>query len=157
MSFDTTGDAPDEFVIGAAIGGVYNVSKRLKVGLFSQNVFWDDTAATQLQPIIAYQLGDGWSLSAGDAQFTYDGEAKRWTNIPIGFQLGKVTKFGQLPVRLAVKPQYNRKDDRGLNEWSVTFTFTALFPISSRYRPAPAGPLSRRILHRGPCRATHCI
>lgn len=130
MSFDTTGDAPDEFVIGPAIGGVYNISKRLKVGLFSQNVFWDDTAATQLQPIIAYQLGDGWSLSAGDAQFTYDWEGNRWTNVPIGFQLGKVTRLGQLPVRLAINPQYNLKDDRGLNEWSVNFTFTALFPTS---------------------------
>ncbi len=50
MRFDTTGDAPDEFVIGPAIGAVIS--------------------------------------------------------------------------------QYNLKDDRGLNEWSVTFTFTALFPAS---------------------------
>jgi hypothetical protein len=128
MSFDTTGDAPDEFVIGPAIGGVWQVNKRLNVGLFTQNVFWSDTALTQIQPVIAYQLGNGWALSAGDAQFSYDWEAGRWLNVPVGFQIGKVTKLGGLPVRFSVNPQYNLKDDPGLPEWQVTFTFTALFP-----------------------------
>ena len=128
MSFDTTGDAPDEFVIGPAVGGVWQVNKKLNVGLFTQNVFWSDTAVTQIQPVIAYQLGDGWSLSAGDLQFTYDWEAARWVDVPIGFQLGKVVKLGGLPTRFAINPQYNLKNDRGLEEWSVTFTFTALFP-----------------------------
>ena len=128
MSIDTTGTAPDGFVLGPAIGGVYNVSKKLKVGLFSQNVFWSDTALSQLQPIIAYQLGGGWSLSTGDLQFAYDWEASRWVNVPVGLQLGKVMKFGDQPVRLAFNPQYNLKNDPGLSEWSFTFTFTTLFP-----------------------------
>ena len=49
-------------------------------------------------------------------------------DVPIGFQLGKVVKLGGLPTRFAINPQYNLKNDRGLEEWSVTFTFTALFP-----------------------------
>ncbi|MGH8624905.1 MAG: hypothetical protein ACREYC_06430 [Gammaproteobacteria bacterium] len=128
MSFDTTGDAPDEFVIGPAVGGVWQVTKKLLLGAFSQNVFGSDTAVSQLQPVIAYQLGQGWSLSAGDLQVTYDWEGGRWVDVPIGFQLGKVTKLGRLPVRFSVNPQYNLLNDRGLSEWSVTFTFTALFP-----------------------------
>jgi hypothetical protein len=128
MSFDTTGDALDEFVIGPAIGGVWQVNKKFSAGLFTQNVFWRNTAVTQIQPVIAYQLGDGWSLSAGDLQFTYDWETSRWLNLPIGFQLGKVVKLGGLPTRFAINPQYNLKNDRGLDEWSLTFTFTALFP-----------------------------
>lgn len=128
MTFDTTGDLPDEFVIGPAIGGVWQVNKKFNLGLFSQNVFWSDTAVTQIQPVIAYQLGNGWSLSAGDLQFTYDWKAARWVNLPIGFQIGKVTKIGGLPCRFALNPQYNLKNDRGLSEWSVTFTYTALFP-----------------------------
>jgi hypothetical protein len=128
MSFDTTGDAPDEFVIGPAVGGVWQVNKKLNVGLFTQNVFWSDTAVTQIQPVIAWQLGSGWSLSAGDLQITYDWEAGRWVNVPIGFQLGKVMKVGGLPSRFAINPQYNLKNDRGLTEWQVTFTYTALFP-----------------------------
>lgn len=128
VSFDTTGDAPDQFVIGPAVGGVWQVNKKFNVGLFTQNVFWNNTAVTQIQPVLAYQLGDGWSISAGDLQFTYDWEAARWVNVPIGFQLGKVVKLGGLPTRFSINPQYNLKNDRGLQEWSVTFTFTALFP-----------------------------
>lgn len=128
LSFDTTGDLPDEFSFGPAIGGVANVNKKLKVGLFSQNLFAGDTAISQLQPVIAYQLGNGWSVSAGDLQYVYDWNASQWLSAPIGFQIGKVTKFGSLPVRLAVNPQYNLIDRDGLNEWSLTFTFTALFP-----------------------------
>ena len=128
MSFDTTGDLPDEFVIGPAVGFVWQARKRLKLGLFSQNVFWSHTAQSQIQPVIAYQLGHGWAVSAGDLQITYDWEASRWRNIPVGFQLGKVTKIAGLPCRLAVNPQYNLKNDPGLPEWQLTFTFTALFP-----------------------------
>jgi hypothetical protein len=107
---------------------VVNLSKKLKVGLFSQNLLAGDTAISQLQPVLAYQLGNGWSLSAGDLQFIYDWEASQWLSAPVGFQLGKVTKFGSQPVRLAANPQYNLIDREGLNEWSLTFTFTALFP-----------------------------
>jgi len=121
-------DAPDDFVLGPAIGGVYQYSKKLNLGLFNQNVFGGDTAISQLQPIIAYQLGNGWSLSGGDLQWTYDWERSRWLSLPIGFQLGKVTRLGQQPVRFAINPQYNLKDDDGLEEWSVAFNFALLVP-----------------------------
>ncbi len=128
MSLDTTGDAPDQFVIGPAVGGVWQINKKLNVGLFSQNVFWSDTGVTQLQPVISYQLGNGWSLSAGDLQFGYDWKRSRWVNVPIGLQIGKVTTIGGQPCRFSLNPQYNLKNDRGLSEWQVTFTYTALFP-----------------------------
>jgi hypothetical protein len=120
--------APDDFAIGPAIGAVYNVSKKLNVGAFSQNVFAGDTAISQLQPVIAYQLGQGWSLSAGDLQFAYDWKNDRWLSVPIGIQLGKVTHIGKQPVRWAVNPQYNLKDSTGLEEWSVSLTFALLVP-----------------------------
>jgi hypothetical protein len=128
MNFDTTGDLTDEFSMGPAVGAVANLSKKLKVGLFSQNLFAGDTAISQIQPVIAYQLGDGWAISAGDLQFAYDWKASQWLSAPVGFQIGKVTKIGSQPVRFALNPQYNLIDRDGLNEWSLTFTFTALFP-----------------------------
>jgi hypothetical protein len=45
---------------------------------------------TQIQPIITYQLGRGWALSAGDLQITYDWEKGEWVQVPIGFQIGVV-------------------------------------------------------------------
>ena len=58
-----------------------------------------------LRLTMPYQLGSGWSLSAGDLQFTYDWKASRWINLPLGFQLGKVMKLGGLPSRFAINPQ----------------------------------------------------
>lgn len=127
-SLSSSDAAADDFAIGPATGAVWAKSKRLNLGVFSQNVFAGDTAVSQLQPVIAYQLGNGWSLSAGDLQFVYDWENGRWLDIPIGVQLGKVTRlFGQ-PVRWAINPQYNLKDDDGLEEWSVSLTFALLVP-----------------------------
>ena len=120
--------APDQFVIGPAVGAVWNYSKKLNLGLFNQNVFGGDTAISQLQPIIAYQLGGGWALSAGDLQFSYDWKRSRWLNIPIGFQIGKVTRIGKQPVRWAINPQYNLKNDDDLVKWKLVFTFTLLVP-----------------------------
>lgn len=128
MTFATDDDAKDDFVIGPAVGFVYQVSKRLNVGLFNQNVFGHDTAISQLQPILAYQLGDGWSLSLGDLQFIYDWERERWLNVPVGFQIGKVIRIGGQAVRFAVNPQYNLIDDDGLEQWKVGFSMTFLFP-----------------------------
>ena len=85
-------------------------------------------AEREIQPVIAWQLGDGWSLSAGDLQFSYDCENARWLSVPVGFQIGKVTKLSGQPARFAINPQYNLQNDRGLSEWSVVFTFPALFP-----------------------------
>ena len=55
MSIDTTGDAPDKFVIGPAVGGVWQVNQKLNLGAFSQSVFWSDTAVSSIQPVAAYQ------------------------------------------------------------------------------------------------------
>lgn len=125
-SSESTGD---DFAIGPAFGAVVPISKKLTVGAFSQNVFAGDTALSQLQPIVAYQLGEGWSLSAGDLQFGYDWKADRWVSIPIGFQIGKVMALGSQPIRLALNPQYNLADDPGLFAWKVSLTFALLSPL----------------------------
>ena len=128
MTFAGDDTASDQFVIGPAIGGVYAVSKTLKAGLFNQNVFGDDTSISQVQPIVAYQLGGGWSLSAGDLQFVYDWEGGRWLSAPIGFQPGKVMPLGGQPLRFAINPQYNLLHDDGLSEWQVAASITLLAP-----------------------------
>jgi hypothetical protein len=127
-SLSSEDSAADEFAIGPAIGAVWVLSKKFNIGVFNQNVFAGDTAVSQIQPVVAYQLGNGWSLSAGDLQIVYDWKSGRFVSIPVGFQIGKVTKlFGQ-PVRWGVNPQYNLKDDPGLERFSTSFTFTLLVP-----------------------------
>ncbi len=124
------GAAADELAIGPAAGFVWQYSKKLNLGAFSQNVFAGDTAISQLQPIVAYQLGSGWSLSAGDLQWAYDFKESRWASFPIGFQLGKVSRIGNQAVRYAINPQYNLVDYDGSEGWSIAFTFALLVPGS---------------------------
>lgn len=122
------GTAADEFAIGPAFGGVWNISPKLNVGLFSQTVIWSDTFVSSLQPIAAYQLDHGWSISTGDLQWAYDFKNSQWQSLPIGFQIGKVARLGKQPIRWAVNPQYNLADTPGTEGWSINFTFTILAP-----------------------------
>jgi hypothetical protein len=122
------GAAPDEFAIGPAIGGVWNYSPKINLGLFSQTVISSDTFVSSLQPIAVYQIGDGWTLSAGDLQWAYDFKNSRWQSLPIGFQIGKVGRLGKQAVRYAINPQWNLADTPGTEGWSVVLTFAILAP-----------------------------
>ena len=120
--------AESKFSIGPALGAVVPISKKLNVGGFTQNLFASGVAITQLQPIVAYQLGSGWALSAGDLQFVYDWELDEWVSLPIGFQIGKVLKVAGQPMRLSLNPQWNLKDIEGANKAKIVFTATLLAP-----------------------------
>jgi len=129
MSFaESASDAPSKFAIGPAVGGVVQVSERLNVGLFNQNLFASEVAATQLQPIIAFQLGGGWALSAGDLQFVYDWEQQRWASLPIGVQIGVVRPIAGQAFRFSLNPQWNFADISGAVESKIIFTVTLLVP-----------------------------
>ncbi len=125
---ESASQAPSKFAIGPAIGFVVPRSKRLNIGLFSQNLFARDVGITQFQPIVAYQLGHGWALSAGDLQVTYDWERGEWVNVPLGFQLGFVTPIAGQPVRFSVNPQWNLRDIAGAEKAKIVFGITFLVP-----------------------------
>jgi hypothetical protein len=125
---ESASSAESKFSIGPAVGGTHPVSKKLNVGLFNQNLFGTGVAISQLQPIIAYQLGSGWALSAGDLQYVYDWNLEEWVSLPIGFQIGKVLKVAGQPMRLSVNPQWNLKDITGANKAKIVFTATVLAP-----------------------------
>ncbi|MBK6427001.1 MAG: hypothetical protein IPF82_12625 [Blastocatellia bacterium] len=101
---------------------------RLQFGIFNQNFFSTTTATSSLQPILAYQLGQGWSVSIGDQQILVDWKQPAFVSIPASVQFGKVTTLGGQPVRFFVNPQYNAKNTPGTTKWSVTFGFTILVP-----------------------------
>jgi hypothetical protein len=121
-------EADGHFAGGPAIGVVVPVSKKLNLGLFNQNLFGNDVAISQIQPIAAYQLGSGWSLSLGDLQWPYDWDRGEFVSMPIGLQLGKVLPVAKQPMRFAVNPQYDLKDLPGGGRFKVLFTVTLLLP-----------------------------
>jgi hypothetical protein len=123
-----TSDVSAHATVGPAIGIVAGVSKKLNLGLFNQNLFGNDVAISQIQPIAAYQLGSGWSLSLGDLQWPYDWKRGEFLSMPIGVQLGKVLPVAKQPMRFAVNPQYDLKDLPGGSRFKVLFTITLLLP-----------------------------
>ena len=123
-----TSDVSAHATIGPAVGFVAGVSKKLNLGLFNQNLFGNDVAISQIQPILAYQLGSGWSLSLGDLQWPYDWDRGEFLSMPIGVQLGKVLPVAKQPMRFAVNPQYDMKDLPGGSRFKVLVTITLLLP-----------------------------
>lgn len=114
------GPGIDTFALGPAVGLIFK-KKRWTYGVFSQNLFsLDDTATTQLQPILGYTLNQKVSFALGDTQYTYDWKKERFVNLPLGVQVNYITHFGEQPVRLFVNPQYNVKNEFGSRKWMVT-------------------------------------
>lgn len=88
-----------------------------------------DVNQTLIQPIVNYNLPGGWFLSSVPyitANWEKDGD-DRWT-VPIGIGVGKVHRFGTLPVGLELASYYNvvRPDDAA--EWTLRFRINLLFP-----------------------------
>lgn len=88
-----------------------------------------DVNQTLIQPIVNYNLPGGWFLTSVPyitANWETDGD-DRWT-VPIGIGVGKVHRFGTLPVGLELASYYNvvRPDDAA--EWTLRFRINLLFP-----------------------------
>ena len=137
-------DGNDQWSVGPALGFVNNtLTKGLNIGLFNQNLFrvaGDDdrpyTKISSLQPILNYSMGGGWNIGTGDIQYIYDWESSQWASLPIGIQVGKLHKFGKLPVIFSVQYIHNFADEVNIGnglfaptpKTSLTFTAKFLFP-----------------------------
>ncbi|MCX6602595.1 MAG: hypothetical protein NTV52_03285, partial [Acidobacteria bacterium] len=116
----------DSFTAGPAIGAVLSKGK-WTYGIFNQNFFGSETELSSLQPVIGYQLGNGYSLSAGDAQFTYDWKGGQWVNLPLGVSLNKVMEVGGQPLKLSINPEYNFRDIEGAGKFTLRFGLSLIF------------------------------
>jgi len=119
----------DRIQAGPAVGYVGGKGK-WTLGIFNQNLFSGDTQITAIQPLVAYQLGSGWALAAGDAQWTVDWDGGRFVNIPLGIQLSKVSTIGKQIVRYVINPEYNAANVTGTPHWTLRFGFQLLVPGS---------------------------
>lgn len=122
------GDGSATALVGPAVGAVLNRG-RWTLGGFNQNLFGGDVAVTNLQPVLAYQLGGGWALAAGDAQWSYDWKSGRLMNIPIGILVSKVTQIGGQAMKFSLNPEYNARNLPGLPHWTVRFGISVLAPV----------------------------
>ena len=110
---ESSGGAASKFLIGPAVLAVHPLSKRLNIGLLNQNLFASEAAVTQLQPIVAYQVGGGWALSARDSQFTDHWKSGEWTSLPLGFQIWCRAASRRPAVPLLYQPAMEPGSHRG--------------------------------------------
>ena len=108
------------------------------VGLLLQNI-WDvssesgepDVNRATVQPILNYNLDNGWYLSATttiSANWEAD-SGNEWT-VPLGGGAGRLVRFGKQPVDFKLMAFSNvEKPDFG-PDWSAQFTVKFLFPKS---------------------------
>jgi len=134
-SSDYTGQG--KWQVGPAVIVGY-LADKWALGAFVQN--WTsfagdgdrrDTNQMNLQPIAVYFLPKGWSIGYNGnilANWKANHAEDVWT-VPLGVQIAKVVKFGNIPVKLALGVQYMpvRPSNFG-QEWDIQFMVVPVIP-----------------------------
>jgi len=125
-----------KFQIGPSAVVAY-MNKEFIAGVFPQQ-WWSyagdadrpQTSQMFLQPIFNVFIHGGWNVGYSGI-ITVNWEAppnNRWT-VPIGLQIGKVVKFGNLPVKFQIAGQYmvTQPDPVG-QHWNIQLNITPVIP-----------------------------
>jgi hypothetical protein len=130
---DLTGQG--KWQVGPAVGGGYITTKFMIAGLAQQ--WWsfagdkDRKSTSQLSvlPLIYRFFGDGWSVGySGNILADWKASSgERWT-VPLGLSVGKVVRFGILPVQLQVGTQYFVERPTGGPKWNIQLQVTPVIP-----------------------------
>jgi len=113
------------------------LTKQYFIGVFPQQ-WWSvggeqgrpDTNQMNLQPIATLFFGDGWSIGySGNILADWTAPSEDVWTVPIGVGLGKVVKFGRLPVKIQLAVQYMPVHPRiSGQEWNVQVQITPVIP-----------------------------
>jgi len=124
----------DKWSAGPALVGLTMPGKWV-IGGLAQNVWSfagsgeDDVNKLLFQYFINYNLSNGWYLSSTPT-ITANWEAdsdNRWM-VPFGGGVGKVTKFGKMPVDTKLVAYWNAEKPEFGPDWSMQLTVKFLFP-----------------------------
>ncbi|MBO0695071.1 MAG: hypothetical protein J2P56_03115, partial [Verrucomicrobia bacterium] len=113
------------------------LTKQFFIGVFPQQ-WWSiggehgrpDTNQMNLQPIATIFFGEGWSIGySGNILADWNAPSEDVWTVPIGVGLGKVVKFGRLPVKIQLAVQYMPVHPRiNGQEWNVQVSITPVIP-----------------------------
>jgi len=127
--------ASDKWSAGPAAVALTTPGKWV-VGVLAQNVwsFAGDSDASNVnkflfQYFVNYNLDDGWYLTSTPT-ITANWEASsgnQWT-VPFGGGLGRLMKWGKLPVDLKLAAYWNAEKPEFGSDWNLQFTMKFLFP-----------------------------
>jgi hypothetical protein len=85
---------------------------------------------TAVQPILNYNLKDGWYLSSAPiviANWSAADSDDRWT-VPLGGGIGKIFHVGKQPINASARAYYNVVAPRSGPDWQLQFQLQFLFP-----------------------------
>jgi hypothetical protein len=113
------------------------LTKEFFIGVFPQQ-WWSvggehgrlDTNQMNLQPIATVFFGEGWSFGySGNILADWNAPSPDVWTVPVGLGLGKVVKFGRLPVKIQLAGQYMPVHPRiSGQEWNVQVSITPVIP-----------------------------
>jgi hypothetical protein len=113
------------------------LTKTYFIGVFPQQWFSfagehgrPDTNQMNLQPIASIFWGEGWNaFYSGNILVDWNAPSPDVWTVPIGLGLGKVVKFGRLPVKFTLSVQYIPVHPRiNGQEWNVQVQITPVIP-----------------------------
>jgi len=89
-----------------------------------------DTSLTNLQYFIQYILPDNWQVGmAPNMTVNWKADGGNKVNFPIGFGVGKLFRFGKLPVKLTLEIDYSIvKPDTFSQQWLIRFQMIPVLP-----------------------------
>ncbi len=89
-----------------------------------------NTNSMNFQPIAAFFLPDGWSIGySGNILANWKADSGNVWTVPLGLGVGKVVKFGILPVKISLAGQWMpvHPDDFG-QKWNFQLTLSPVIP-----------------------------
>jgi hypothetical protein len=122
----------EKWSLGPAAGAIVKSGELMLGGIALSNFSVagdsdrDDISTLTFQPFGSYGLGDGWSVELSEIAYNYDLKAGKWTSIPLGGRVAKMTKAGKVPLRLFVDAEYNFADSVVAPEWTFRFAVVPL-------------------------------
>jgi len=99
---------------GPSIAFLHEDASPLVIGLVANNI-WTFGGATGrnatnqmlLNPVVSYHFADGWALaSSPEITANWIASGNKWT-VPVGGDVSKVVRIGELPLKLEVAAYYN--------------------------------------------------
>jgi hypothetical protein len=113
------------------------LTKKYFIGVFPQQ-WWSiggehgrpDTNQMNLEPIVTLFFDEGWSFGySGNILANFNAPPGNVWTVPVGLGLGKVVKFGRLPVKIQLAVQYMPVHPRiSGQEWNVQVEITPVIP-----------------------------
>lgn len=121
------GNDDDTFQIGPAAGAVAK-NKHWTVGVLTLNYLSSDASQSRIQPILAYKFDERWSVGIGESEFRYDWKDARWTQLPLGVQVDRITDIYGQKIQFFINPQYNFQRDSSDSGWTLFLGIVLLVP-----------------------------